>query len=300
MRPLILLDRFLDKAAIIAEKDNISIGQNPWRLATVTKVEETKLILNMIPIWLTSLPFGICVAQTSTFFIKQAATMNLKVTDNFRIPPASVFALGAVGMIISVTTYEKIIVPTLRKATGNERGINILQRIGIGMVFSILAMSVAALVEMKRLRAVDKELIQRGKTGPLSLSALWIAPQSIILGIGDGFALVGLQEYFYDQVPDSMRSLGIAFYLSVLGAGSFLSSFLIIIVDHVTGKSGRSWFAKDVNLSRLDNFYWLLAAMSGLNLCFYVILAKKYTYKNVQRREIVADGSRGDGVELTA
>uniref|UniRef100_A0A2N9GN53 Major facilitator superfamily (MFS) profile domain-containing protein n=1 Tax=Fagus sylvatica TaxID=28930 RepID=A0A2N9GN53_FAGSY len=292
--------RFLDKAAIIEEKDNISIGQNPWRLATVTKVEETKLILNMIPIWLTSLPFGICVAQTSTFFIKQAATMNLKVTDNFRIPPASVFALGAVGMIISVTTYEKIIVPTLRKATGNERGINILQRIGIGMVFSILAMSVAALVEMKRLRAVDKELIQRGKTGPLSLSALWIAPQSMILGIGDGFALVGLQEYFYDQVPDSMRSLGIAFYLSVLGAGSFLSSFLIIIVDHVTGKSGRSWFAKDVNLSRLDNFYWLLAAMSGLNLCAYVILAKKYTYKNVQRREIVADGSRGDGVELTA
>ncbi|THG23496.1 hypothetical protein TEA_011106 [Camellia sinensis var. sinensis] len=30
-------------------------------------------------------------------------------------------------------------------------------------------------------------------------------PQFIILRIGDGFTLVGLQEYFYDQVPDSMN-----------------------------------------------------------------------------------------------
>ncbi|KAF3975809.1 hypothetical protein CMV_000960 [Castanea mollissima] len=191
--------RFLDQAAIIEEKDNISIEQNPWRLATVTKVEETKLLLNMIPIWLTSLTFGICIAQGPTFFVKQAATLNLKVTDNFKIPPASIIALGAAGMLVSVTIYEKILVPTLRKVRGNERGINILQRIGIGMALSVLAMSVAALVEMRRLRAVDNELIRRGKTGPLSLSAFWLAPQTIILGIGDGFALVGLQEYFYDQ-----------------------------------------------------------------------------------------------------
>ncbi|XP_062157396.1 protein NRT1/ PTR FAMILY 5.6-like isoform X2 [Alnus glutinosa] len=283
---------FLDKAAIIEEKESISIEQNPWRLTTVTMVEETKLILGMIPIWLTSLTFGICMAQGPTFFVKQAATMNLRIADNFKIPPASIYALGAVGMIISVTTCEKIIVPMLRKATGNERGFNILQRIGIGMIFSIAAMSVAALVEMKRLRAVEKEI--------MSMGAFWLAPQSIILGIADGFTLVGLQEYFYDQVPDSMRSLGISFYLSVIGGGNFLSSFLITVVDHVTEKLGRSWFVEDVNMCRLDNFYWLLAAMSALNLCVYVKLAMKYTYKKVQRRVIVADCNNGDGVELMA
>lgn len=287
-----MIHRFLDKAAIIEEKESISIEQNPWRLTTVTMVEETKLILSMIPIWLTSLTFGICMAQGPTFFVKQAASMNLRIADNFKIPPASIYALGAVGMIISVTTCEKIIVPMLRKATGNERGFNILQRIGIGMIFSIAAMSVAALVEMKRLRAVEKEI--------MSMGAFWLAPQSIILGIADGFTLVGLQEYFYDQVPDSMRSLGISFYLSVIGGGNFLSSFLITLVDHVTKKLGRSWFVEDVNMCRLDNFYWLLAAMSGLNLCVYVKLAMKYTYKKVQRRVIVADCNKGDGVELMA
>ena len=92
---------------------------------------------------------------------------------------------------------------------------------------------------------------------------------------------MGLQEYFYGQVPDSMRSLGIAIYLSVIGGGSFISSFLIIIVDHITKRSGTSWFGKDLNKSRLDNFYWLLAAINGLNLCAYVFLARRYTYKNV-------------------
>lgn len=274
-----MINRFLDKAAIIEDDENTTSEQkrNPWRLTTLTKVEEVKLILNLIPIWLTSITFGVCLAQASTFFVKQAATMNLNITDNFKIPSASIYSIGAIAMLISVTVYDKILVPFLRKSTGNERGINILQRIGFGMIFSVIAMSVAALVETKRLKSPH----------PMSMSVFWLAPQYIILGLGDGFTLVGLQEYFYDQVPDSMRSLGIAFYLSVIGVGSFMSSFLITAVDHVTEKSGKSWFGKDLSSSRLDNFYWLLAAMSGLNVCVYGLLARGYTYKNVERRVIV-------------
>ncbi|KAA8546864.1 hypothetical protein F0562_003293 [Nyssa sinensis] len=287
--------RFLDKAAIIESNENLSAKekQNPWRLVTVTKVEEMKLVLNMIPIWSTSLTFGICLAQASTFFIKQSSTMNRKIGSNFEIPPATVYSLAAIGMIISVTIYEKILVPILRRATGNERGIKILQRIGIGMVFSVLSMAIAALVERKRLRVAEK-------TGHVSMSVFWLAPQFMILGIGDGFTLVGLQEYFYDQVPDSMRSLGMAFYLSVIGVGNFLSSFLITIVDHITKKSGNSWFGKDLSKSRLDKFYWLLAAMNGLNLCIYVLLARRYTYKNVQKSVVVADCDVSDGTQSMA
>ncbi|EXC19371.1 putative peptide/nitrate transporter [Morus notabilis] len=213
--------------------------------------------------------------------------MNLNITNNFKIPPASVFTLGAIAMIISVVVYDRIIVPFLRKSTGNERGLNILQRIGFGMIFPVVAMSVAALVERKRLRSAGQE----------PMSALWLAPQLIIFGIGDSFTLVGLQEYFYDQVPDSMRSLGMALYLSVIGVGSFLSSFLIFVVDQITEKSGRSWIGKDLSTSRLDNFYWLLAAISALNLCFYVVVARGYTYKNVDRTK-VAVAYDSNGIEL--
>lgn len=249
---------------------------NPWRLATVTEVEETKQVLAMIPIWLSSLPLGICIAQGSTFFIKQASIMDRKLVRSFELPPAFVYSFSAIGMILCVSFYDKILVPFLRKTTGNERGINMLQRIGIGMLFSVVAMATAAVVEQKRLDAGVAD----------AMSVFWLLPQFMILGFGDGFALVGLQEYFYDQVPDSMRSLGIAFYLSVLGAASFLSSLLIIIVDHVTswGGKSRSWFAKSLNESRLDLFYWLLAVINAVNLCGYVYLASRYSYKSVKRR----------------
>ena len=171
--------------------------------------------------------------------------------------------------------------PILRRVTGKERGITILQRVGIGMVITILGLAVAAMVEKQRLIVAEKE--KGGNKRFLSMSVFWLSPQFLILGIADGFALVGLQEFFYDQVPDSMRSLGIALYLSVIGVGSFISSFLITVVNHVTEKNGKSWFGKDLNSSRLDKFYWLLAAMTGLNFGVYVILAKRHSYKSVQK-----------------
>ncbi|KAK6120318.1 hypothetical protein DH2020_046009 [Rehmannia glutinosa] len=177
--------KFLDKAAIIEDGQNPTDKQNPWRLSTVTKVEEMKLIINMIPIWLTTLPFGICVAQGSTFFIKQGTTLNRNITPDFMIPPASIYALAAIGMIITVIIYDKLLVPFLRKLTGNERGINILQRIGIGMTFLLTTMVVAALVEKKRLAVVEKN----PSDGSFQMSVFWLAPQFLIIGVGDGFAL---------------------------------------------------------------------------------------------------------------
>ncbi|RRT38170.1 hypothetical protein B296_00058986 [Ensete ventricosum] len=287
--------RFLDKAAIVEHKDDgdaFATGKlNPWRLATVTQVEELKLILAMVPIWLTVLPLGICISQTATFFIKQASTMNRALGGRFEIPAASVYAFGAIAMIISVTFYDKILEPSLRRATGKERGISILKRIGIGIAFSVAAMVSAALVERKRLRVAEA----KEPSSVVSMSVFWLAPQFMIMGFGDGFALVGLQEYFYDQVPDGMRSLGIAFYLSVFGVSNFLSSLLITVVDHITSRGEKgSWFAKDLNKSRLDCYYWLISAMSAVNLCGYVYIATRYSYKRVQRKVGVVNSPEAD------
>lgn len=292
---------FLDKAAVLEEEEiSNEVKHNPWRLATVTKVEEMKLVLNIIPIWLTSLPFGLCVVQTATFFVKQGATLNRKIGHNFEIPPASIFSLSAVGMIISVVIYDKILVPFLRRATGNERGISVLKRIGSGLIFSVVAISVAALVERKRQKIAEEDIdvLDGEKNVELPMSVFWLAPQFLILGLGDGFTLVGLQEFFYDQVPDSMRSLGMAFFLSVLGAGNFLSSFLITAVDRITEKDGKGWIGKDLNSSRLDKFYWLLAAINSVNIFVYVLFARRYTYKTVQRRLTATHLNKDDGMEL--
>ncbi|KAH0882688.1 hypothetical protein HID58_058784 [Brassica napus] len=282
--------KFLDKAAIIEDNTPQAFQkQSPWRLATLTKVQETKLIINMIPIWLSVLVFGICAAQASTFFIKQATVMDRHVSgkNSFTIPPASIYCLTAITLIMYVTVYDKLLVPFLRRNTQNQRGINILQRVGIGMFFAIITMIIAALVEKNRLDLLTEQ------NRPMSV--FWLAPQFIVLGVAEGFTLVGLQEYFYDQVPDSMRSLGIAFYLSVLGAGSFLNNLLITVVDSLAEDfSDKRWFGKTLNSSRLDWFYWLLAGLTAANMCVFMIVAKRFPYKSVQSSQVLADSSVSD------
>ncbi|MFS7943442.1 putative proton-dependent oligopeptide transporter family, cyclin [Helianthus anomalus] len=221
----------------------------------------------MIPMWLTSLPFSICIAQSTTFFIKEGALQNRKISHQFILPTASIFSLAPCGMVLSVTIYDRILLPLSRRITRTERGITILQRIGIGMVFSVITVIISAIVEKKRLMVVQNNSLYNSAT----MSMFWLAPQFIIIGIADGFALAGPQEYFYDLVLDSLRSFGIALYLSVVGASNFLSRFLITIVDHVTKKvSKKSWFGKNLDSSRLNHFCLLLVVITALNLCMYV------------------------------
>ncbi|XP_021732616.1 protein NRT1/ PTR FAMILY 5.6-like [Chenopodium quinoa] len=279
--------RFLDKAAIIENHESNGAAvkkQSPWRLATVTQVEELKLIVTMIPIWLNSLVFGIGVAQGPSFFVKQGSAMNRKIYKEFEIPAASMTAFIALGLIITVALYDKVLVPYLRRVIGNnERGINILTRISVGMVALTISILISALVEKKRLKASLEGKI---------MNIFWLTPQFFILGVGDGLSLVGMQEYFYEQVPNSMRSIGMAFYLSVIGIGSFLNSFLIIIVNHATKMhGGKKWIGKDLSHSRLDYYYWLLMIIIVLNMCLFMLLSRNYRYKSIQK-SVVVDGEK--------
>ncbi|RWV78230.1 hypothetical protein GW17_00060832 [Ensete ventricosum] len=84
-------------------------------------------------------------------------------------------------------------------------------------------------------------------------------------------------------------------FLSTLSLGFFLSSALVTIVHKVTGQSGKgAWLPDDLNKGKLYDFYWLLAALSTLNLVvFAAAAARGYVYKEKR----TADDSVG-GVEL--
>ena len=56
--------RFLDRAAIV-EPGAGEEAFGPWRLATVTQVEETKLVLAMVPIWACTLTFCMAAPRLS-------------------------------------------------------------------------------------------------------------------------------------------------------------------------------------------------------------------------------------------
>lgn len=113
------------------------------------------------------------------------------------------------------------------------------------------------------------------------MSVWWLVPQYMLCGISDVFAIVGLQELFYDQMPEEMRSIGAGLFISVVGFGSFVSSAIISVVRATSSRGGDGWLGDNINAAHLDHYYWVLAGLSGLNLAAYVVVASRFVYKRV-------------------
>lgn len=264
--------RLLDKAAVK------SGPTSSWILCPVTQVEETKQMVKMIPILVSTFLPSTMIAQVPTLFVKQGTTLDRSIGPNFDIPPACLTAFVTIFMLISIVIYDRWLVPFIRKYTRNPRGITMLQRIGIGIVLQIIVMVCACLAEKERLRvARENGIFEKNQTVPLTIFVL--LPQFALMGVADTFAEVAKLEFFYDQAPPGMKSIGTSYFTTSLGAGSFLSSFLLSAVSDITKKHGKGgWIQNNLNVSHLDYFYALYAILSFINFLFFLLVARLYVY----------------------
>jgi peptide/histidine transporter 3/4 len=207
------------------------------------------------------------------------------IGPNFQVPPASFQSLVGLTILFTIPIYDRIFVPAARKLTGHRSGITMLQRIGIGLFLSIVEMVVAAQVEAKRVSIAREHGLMDTPKATIPMSVWWILPQYMISGISDVFTVVGLQELFYDQMPESMRSLGAAAHISVIGVGSFINTAIITAVQAITARSIGILLGDNLNRAHVDYFYWVMAALSALNFCVYLWIASGFVYKKVEGEE---------------
>ncbi|CAA3020471.1 NRT1 PTR FAMILY -like [Olea europaea subsp. europaea] len=267
----------LDKAAV-------ETGPNsPWMLCPVTQVERTKQMIKMIPILVATFIPSTMISQTQTLFIKQGTTLDRSIGPHFKIPPACLTAFVTIFMLNTIVLYDRFFVPIVRKYTKNPRGITLLQRMGIGLVLHVVIMVTAFLAERKRLRvAREHEIFKKDQTVPLSIFIL--LPQFALMGVADNFEVAKI-EFFYDQAPEGMKSLGTAYFTTSMGVGYFLSSFLLSTVSDMTKKYGKGWILDNINASHLDYYYAFSAVLSFLNLLFFLIVAKLFVYNAESNNE---------------
>ncbi|KAM7257133.1 hypothetical protein ACFE04_012874 [Oxalis oulophora] len=259
-------------------------GKYSGKVCSISEVDEAKQILRLVPIWVTSLMYAVVFSQSSTFFTKQGVTLDRKVSPGFDVPAAMLQSFVSVAIVIFLPIYDRILVPLARVVTKRPAGITTLQRIGTGMVLSSLSMIIAALVEMKRLKTAREHGLVDSPNVTIPMSIWWMVPQYILFGVADAFTMVGLQEFFYYQVPNELRSVGLSLYLSVFGFGNFVSSFLVSAIEGITSGDDRySWFADNLNRAHLDYFYWLLAGLSAIGLAAFVYFSKSYIYRRESR-----------------
>jgi dipeptide/tripeptide permease len=264
--------RFLDKACVKTG------STSPWMLCTVTHVEETKQMLRMIPILVATFVPSTMMAQINTLFVKQGTTLDRHI-GSFKIPPASLGAFVTLSLLVCVVLYDRFFVKIMQKLTKNPRGITLLQRMGIGLVIHTIIMVIASFTERYRL-SVAKEhgLVESGGQVPLSIFIL--LPQFILMGTADAFLEVAKIEFFYDQAPESMKSIGTSYSSTTLGIGNFISTFLLSTVSHITKQHGhKGWILNNLNDSHLDYYYAFFAVLNLLNLVFFAIVTRFYVYR---------------------
>uniref|UniRef100_A0A0D9WWE2 Major facilitator superfamily (MFS) profile domain-containing protein n=1 Tax=Leersia perrieri TaxID=77586 RepID=A0A0D9WWE2_9ORYZ len=231
-------------------------ARNPWRICSVEEVEETKCIIRILPVWATCILYYVAFAQTNTYVILQAAQSDRRLVG-FGVPAGTFAVFPMVALAVWIPIYDRLVVPWTRRRWG--RPVTMLQRMGIGMGLSVVAMVVSAVVE-KRRREVA--------VGAVAFLA--------VLGLSEAFNQVSQMEFYYKQFPESMRSVA----GSLLFSGLALS--IVVAVERLTrgdGDGDDGWLAEDLNRGRLDLFYLLVAAIGVANFLVFLACAKWYRYK---------------------
>ncbi|KAG0552877.1 hypothetical protein BDA96_01G545900 [Sorghum bicolor] len=272
--------RFLNKAAVPVndDKDGGGSAAPTWSLCTVTQVEETKQILKLMPLLVAMFVPCTLIAQTNTLFVKQGTTMDRHMGPHFEIPPASLGVFVTLTMLVSVVVYDRVFVKAVRRYTGNPRGITLLKRMGTGLALQVVTMAVASVIESRRLAYARSHGLVATED-QLGLSIFVLLPQFVLMGLADAFLVVGKLEFFYDQAPEGMKSLGTAMSLTAYGIGNFLSSLLLSTVTRITRKRGNAWVKNNINDSNLDYYYAFLTVLGGVNFAAFLVLSTMYRYK---------------------
>ncbi|KAK8447619.1 hypothetical protein SEVIR_8G108000v4 [Setaria viridis] len=273
----------LDKAAVDTGKTGA------WSLCSITQVEETKIILRMVPIFLSAVLGYIPVPLILNFTVQQGNTMDTRL-GAIHISPATLFVIPTVFQMVILIVYDRFIVPFLRRITGYVGGVTHLQRIGIGFLSATVATGIAALVEIKRKKVAEENGLMDATTG-IPISVFWLTVQFFLLGIVDVTSFVGLLEFFYSEASMGMKSIGSSIFYCILGVSAWLGSLLIQLANRVTRHSdGTGGWLDGTNLNRgkLDRFYGLLAVLELVSLFIYMFFARRYVYRNDQK--VVIDG----------
>ncbi|MCL7034804.1 hypothetical protein MKW94_019183 [Papaver nudicaule] len=270
--------RFLDKA-LIDFSDNPVVSRKYCIPCSISQVDDAKVLLQLTPIWITCLIYVVVSSQSMTFFTKQSITLDRSIGHNFQIPAASIYIFMTLSIAFFVPIYDRLFIPLFRVVTGNPNGITTLQRIGAGIFFSTASMVVAAVIEKKRLQAALEFGLIDNPNATIPMSVLWLVPQYVLTGFESVFTFIGLQEFFYDQSPKGLASVGLSLFYSMYGIGSFLSGILITVIERVSCRDGSyGWFANNLNKAHLDYFYWLLAGLSTVQFVTFLYLSKSYHY----------------------
>uniref|UniRef100_A0A1J3HZ06 Protein NRT1/ PTR FAMILY 2.7 n=2 Tax=Noccaea caerulescens TaxID=107243 RepID=A0A1J3HZ06_NOCCA len=269
--------RFFNRAALKQEDEVKQDGtiSYPWRLCSVQQVEDFKAVIRIIPLALAIIFLSTPIAMQLSLTVLQGLVMDRRLGPNFKIPAGSLQVITLLSTCLFIIVNDRFLYPFYQKLTGKFP--TPLQRVGVGHVFNILSMGLTALVEAKRLKIVEKGQFLESSSSVADMSALWLFPSLLIVGIGEAFHFPGNVALCYQEFPESMKSTATSITSVVIGICFYTSSAITDLIQRTT-----EWLPDDINHGRVDNVYWVLVIGGVLNLGYFLVCSWLYTYRNLK------------------
>lgn len=233
-----------------------------WKVCTISEVESVKIIIRLVPVWCSFVLCGVISSIGNTYFIEQASHMNPKI-GNWKAP---VQLLLLIFMIIKSSATAKTIWIVLLGSKGAMAGGT------ASMISSTVCCAVAAAIERRRLHAVTRHV---------SMRVTWLYFQFAFLASLEALSESGLSALHWSKVPKSMKRYWDCFGEGVSGLEFICGALSVYVVGKISERGdGKNWFQPTLNGSRLDRYYWVLTALSSVNLVLFVVMVYRYRFND--------------------
>lgn len=218
-----------------------------------TLVWETRVILNVIVLYLPITLFWALFYQQGSRWVFQAVRMNGDL-GFYTIIPDQFNVVNPLLVILLIPVFENVFYPLLAKV----RISNDLQKATVGGVLAGVAFLISAIVDLQ---------IEKGKY----LHMTWLLPQYILMAMGEIMVSIPMMNWSYTVAPSNMKTMVQAFNNLSMGLGNLL---VVIVVG-----------SKLIN-SQIYEFI-LFAGLMFVDMIIFAFLAKRYKPLKENRDERV-------------
>ncbi|XP_064643818.1 solute carrier family 15 member 4-like [Lineus longissimus] len=264
------------------------------------RATESRRFWYLAAISLVLIPYWIIYHQMLTTFPFQAVHMNI-IVDGFYLPVPWMYLTEAVVIFIMIPLIYGVILPHM-ESRPEPRTISMRTRMGIGIVFAILSILAAGLLEKYRRERFWEAgmipiVIHNNTFQAAKMTVFLQVPQYFLMGVGDAFSNVAGLELIYSQTPESMRGIAIGIFWLFSGFGSFLACALTVI-------GYNRWFfdwedgSPNCKKCRVEYYYFIQAGLAFVCLVLFWICTSccKIGLSHIRRVRQPAQGRVEHGV----
>ncbi|KAG8085199.1 hypothetical protein GUJ93_ZPchr0010g7347 [Zizania palustris] len=262
-----------------ADDDTALAPSDRFSFLNRAAVEEFKAVLRILPLWSAAIFLSISIGVQINFTILQALAMD-RALGRFTVPAGSFFVSSLLSVVVFLGIIDRVLLPLWWRLTGGHTP-RPLQRIGAGHVLTVVSMASSAALERWRIATVRAHGEEGNPAWVSPLSALWLVLPFALSGVGEALHFPAQVTLYYQEFPPPLKNTATGMVALIVALGFYLSTAFVDVVRRTT-----SWLPDNMNASRLENLYWLLAVLVAINFIYYLICAKLYKYQNIGKSDM--------------